>query len=320
MVLKRGGVTLMRSIGRCGVRILLYHRFPASAKASLEAQCAHLRRHYHVVSLDQVGRWLSNREILPNNSLAVTVDDGYRDFYLTAYPVFRSYGIPVTMFLTTDFLDAGSWLWVDRVKYACSHTPVPLAEIPFGRDDVREFRFATQEECQAAATEIKNRAKRMSNRERLRFVMEDLPHLLKVTVPVIPPEEYQPLRWDDVRGMAKCRISFGAHTKTHPILSSVEGRDDLIQEIHGSKKRIEEELDNPILHFAYPNGTWDDFSPQVVETVKTGSFQTAVIAMGGVNGKSTDPFMLRRNAVEASSPEMVFGRFATGFRGVRSEP
>src|SRR5437667_11433043 len=80
-VWKAGGVNLMRRAGRRGVRILLYHRFPASARASLEAQCAHLRRHYHLVSLDEVAGWLHNADRLPHNSLAVTVDDGYRDFY-----------------------------------------------------------------------------------------------------------------------------------------------------------------------------------------------------------------------------------------------
>jgi peptidoglycan/xylan/chitin deacetylase (PgdA/CDA1 family) len=313
MMLRHGGISVMRTLGRRGVRILLYHRFPAAIKTSLEAQCAHLRRHYHLVSLDQVAAWLRDGESLPANSLAVTVDDGYRDFYFTAYPLFSAYKIPVTIFLATDFLDHHSWLWVDRVNFACRHTRVRSARIPLAANETVEFAFGSLEQREESIIAIKARAKRMSNDQRLRLVVEDLPRLLKVAVPDRATEEYEPLRWDEVREMAANNIDFGAHTRTHPILSSVSDHKSLVEEIEVSRKRIEQELDKPVPHFSYPNGTWDDINSQVVDTVKNGGFRTAVVAQGGVNFRDADPFLLRRNTVAPESSEMVFARFATGF-------
>jgi peptidoglycan/xylan/chitin deacetylase (PgdA/CDA1 family) len=313
VMLRAGGVTLMRRYGRHGVRILLYHRFPTSTRASLEAQCVHLRTYYNLVSLDQVAGWLRNGDVLPHNALAVTVDDGYRDFYQNAFPVFSAYDIPITVFLATDFLDRGEWLWVDRVNYLCKHTRLQSAIIPLGARTEREVHFHSRAQRSESSSLIRSAAKKMENGERRRLIELDLPRLLNVAVPPAATEDYEPMRWDEIRHMATRRIDFGAHTQSHPILSSVLDREMLANEIQGSQRRIEEQLDKPVLHFSYPNGTWDDITSGTVDIVKQ-AFHTAVVAQGGINFVDDDPFLLRRNTVDPSSSELIFGRFATGFR------
>jgi peptidoglycan/xylan/chitin deacetylase (PgdA/CDA1 family) len=91
----------VRWLNRCGLRILMYHRF--SDRAALARQCAHIRRHYHPVSMAAVADWLHAGHSLPPYALAVTVDDGYGDFQEAGYPVFAEYGIPVTVFLVNRF-------------------------------------------------------------------------------------------------------------------------------------------------------------------------------------------------------------------------
>jgi len=300
--------------GRRSIRILLYHRFPAAARSSLEVQCAHIKKHYRLISLDDIACWLQGDISLPHNSLAVTVDDGYRDFYLNAYPVFASYQIPVTIFLTTDFLDHRNWLWVDRVRYMCSRTQVRSARISSDSGQFHEFFFQMSTAREQATVAIKEIAKAMSNPQRLRFVMDELPRILKVTVPDQVTTDFEPLKWDEVREMASTCISFGAHTKSHPILSSLRSSVTLLEEIGGSKLRLESELDRSVLHFSYPNGMANDIDPDVVASVKNSGFKTAVVAQGGVNTRHTDRFLLRRNTVAPESGELEFGRFATGFR------
>lgn len=312
-VLSAGGLRVMREIGRRGVRILLYHRFPASARRSLEAQCAHLRRHYNLVSLSEVGAWLRGEGRLAPNSLAVTVDDGYRDFYSTAYPVFTACRIPVTVFLATDFLDRKCWLWVDRIEYAFRLTRLRTVALVLSGER-KEFALDSGDQRYVATATVKSAAKKMTNEAKLALVLHDLPDLLQVTLPPEPPEEFAPLSWDEVRQMHADGIDFGAHTKTHPILSSLGSHSHLSEEILGSKRRIEDELGRTVLHFSYPNGTWPDLNSTVMDIVKSGGFETAVTAQGGVNFKKVDPFLLRRNTVESQSAEALFGRYATGFR------
>src|SRR5487761_450278 len=97
-----------RAARRGRLRILNYHRFPED-RSHLIAQCEHIRRYYQPVSMRSVAESLGGGAPLPAHAVAVTVDDGYRDFLLHGHPVFLMYGIPATMFVVTDFVDGRGW-------------------------------------------------------------------------------------------------------------------------------------------------------------------------------------------------------------------
>ena len=109
-----GAVKAVRSFKRRNLRILMYHQFSPDRK-TLAEQCEHMRRYYQPVSLTSISESLETGRPLPPNSIAITVDDGYRDFFLHAYPVFLEYQIPATVFLVSDFLDEKLWLWWDQI-------------------------------------------------------------------------------------------------------------------------------------------------------------------------------------------------------------
>jgi peptidoglycan/xylan/chitin deacetylase (PgdA/CDA1 family) len=289
---------MARWINRKGLRILMYHRF--SDRDALAWQCAHIRAHYTPVSMEQVGDWLSHGAPLPQNALAVTVDDGYRDFYQVAYPLFREYGIPATVYLVSDFLDRELWLWVDQVKYAFLHGQAPRPEL------------ATVQTRKRAAYEMTESAKRIPNSERLRL-LAGLPAQLQVALPEEAPPEYEPLRWDEVREMAAAGFEFGAHTRTHPVLSRVAG-EELADEIAGSKRQIEQQVGRPVDHFCYPNGSNEDFRPDAVEAVRAAGYRTAVTTETGLNYPGADRFQLMRIGVEPGLDHDYFARCSAGFR------
>jgi len=53
---------------------------------------------------------------LKANSVLLTVDDGYQDFYNLAFPILKKYEVPATVFFTTDFIDKRIWLWHDLLN------------------------------------------------------------------------------------------------------------------------------------------------------------------------------------------------------------
>lgn len=279
-----GAIAAARWKNRRRLRILMYHRF--ADREAIARQCAHIRAHYTPVSLTQAADWLQGGG-WPDNALAITVDDGYRDFYQVAYPVFREYGIPAMVYLVSDFLDARQWLWVDRVRWAYLHSGSSL-------DSAR------------AAIEA---AKLLPNVERLAWLD---------TLPVRPPEqvppEYAAMTWDEVRDAAGHGIEFGAHTVTHPILSRVSGEDELRAEIAGSKRRIEEELGRGVDHFCYPNGSAHDFTAQAVEVVRASGFRTATVTTVGTVAPGDDALRLRRIGVEPGYEELYFAECAAALR------
>jgi peptidoglycan/xylan/chitin deacetylase (PgdA/CDA1 family) len=284
---RAGGLRLARALTRKGLRILMYHRFPNGSRAALERRCAHIRKYYNPVTLGTAARTLREGERLPANALAVTVDDGYRDFYETAFPVFASFGIPVTVYLVADFMDGRCWLWVDRVQHAFEHTPLKQAEIPLSPGNSVVMRLESPEDRERAARTVIEAAKRMPDTGRVKL-HESLPALLGTTVPEAPPAEYAPLTWDSVREMGAHGIEFGPHTRTHPILSRIGDAERLRDEIDGSRRRIEEETGKPAVHFCYPNGRYEDIGQQVLEKVRAAGFETGVVTAEGLNFPGTN--------------------------------
>lgn len=306
-----GGLALARWVNRAGLRILMYHRF--SDRAALAGQCAHIRKHYRPVSMADVSEWLHAGRSLPPRALAVTVDDGYRDFLESGYPVFAEYQIPVTVFLVTDFMDGKSWLWFDRILYAFAQTRIPEPAIEMPEGQVLRFTLGSPASRRAAGQQVADRAVAWSGAARLKFV-EDLPRMLETQVPEQAPPDCRPLSWDEVRTLASSGVEFGAHTKTHPILSSLSNPDELRDEIAGSKARIEAKLDQPVLHFCYPNGKVEDIGSAAVETVRLSGMRTAVTAEPGLNQAHQNAFLLHRIGADPGHEDLYFQRGLAGWR------
>jgi peptidoglycan/xylan/chitin deacetylase (PgdA/CDA1 family) len=300
-----GIVHAVRASKRRGCRILVYHRF-SEDRSYLIAQCEHIRRHYQPVSMRRVAEGLSTDAPLPDNAVAITVDDGYRDFLVHAQPVFSSYEIPATVFLVTDFLDGKSWLWWDQVEYLFDQTQYIFIEF-VGR------KFDTQSDPKRAAYQVSEVLKRLPNAERLAR-LDMLQRQLGVELPERPPAEYEPLTWQEVRKLAAEGVEFGCHTRSHPILSSIASPGELHGEIAGSKQRLDEELGCLTLHFCYPNGTWADFNEQTVAIIRSCGFATAVTAESGFNYAGTDPFRLFRLGISPTFPELRFIELLAGLR------
>ncbi len=304
-----GGLQGVRFWNRRGFRILMYHDFPAvpGLQEALAKQCAHIARNYEVVSLTYIGRHLREGRPLPKNALAVTVDDGNRDFLLNGYPIFNSHKIPVTVFVVSGFLDQQLWFWWDQVMYLMGKSPRTSFEFSLAPGQPpRQFSIATPEERQRATTTITEALKALSTDDRHKALHEELENILHVKLPMEPPPHMAPMTWSEVRHLTENGVDVGAHTVTHPVLSRIKDHDQLIREVAESKKRIEEELHRPVLHFCYPYGLKSDFDDRVVKVVEQCGFQTAVTAEHGLNTMTSPPFQLRRFSIDPMLPEFYF--------------
>ena len=117
--------------------------------------------------------------------------------------------------------------------------------------------------------------------------------------------------WDEARGWGTMRlmtaeqirfwvtqgIEFGAHSRTHADLTSLDAR-ELTQEVAGSASDLESLLGMRAVSFAYPYGLRNE---RVHECVR-GAFDLAFIADDqdeGVNDLHTDPHLLLRTMVQS---------------------
>ncbi|HEX4809721.1 MAG TPA: polysaccharide deacetylase family protein [Bryobacteraceae bacterium] len=305
-----GGIQAFRTLTRDAVRILMYHNFPRDA-AVLRAQCEHLVRYYRPVAMKQVAAALHGGEPLPARAVAITVDDGYRDFLLYAHPVLREFGIPATVFLVSDFIDGRSMLWWDRLAYAFRETT--RDKVAFAVNGARRTIEIDRRRPLEQSRLIVGELKKLPNAERTKTIDEVI-EALAVTEPHTPPEEFAPLSWNEIRLLAKSNVEFGAHTRTHPILSSLASREETQQEIGYSRDRLAAELGSPFLHFCYPNGRDDDIGDDAIRVTRECGFQTAVTTMPGANriSRHTDPWRLKRLGVSFDLPLYYFAELLAG--------
>jgi len=310
---RSGGVALLRLRNAKRNRVLTYHRFQNAAAHSFDEQCAHLENFYTPVNLDDVVAFLRDGKTLASNSVAITVDDGYRDFYIRAYPSLKRHGIQATVFLMTDFVDRRTWPWWDQLHYAFLHTPLPSPVLQIADGVVLEYALLDAASRIEAGERTAEAMKSVPNARRLELIAR-LPELLQVNIPRDAPPPSEPLSWDEVREMASHGIGFGAHTKSHPILSSLESDQQIRDEIEGSRDRIADELGRPPMHFSYPNGRRQDIGERIRTMVERAGFQTAVSTESGFNDRATDPYFLRRISMEPSVPGLYFRQQVAGFR------
>jgi peptidoglycan/xylan/chitin deacetylase (PgdA/CDA1 family) len=94
--------------GRQRAVIVMYHSFTPGgwAATSPDAWRSHLellRETREVVPLGRLVAALANREAT-DRMVAVTIDDGYEDFFTVAYPIVRELRVPVALFVPTGFI------------------------------------------------------------------------------------------------------------------------------------------------------------------------------------------------------------------------
>ncbi len=91
------------------VGVLCYHSIGAAAaettisSSAFAAQLAYLHARGHAfVSLAAVAGWMRGEQELPQKAVALTFDDGYRDFLTTALPILERLRAPATVFVVGD--------------------------------------------------------------------------------------------------------------------------------------------------------------------------------------------------------------------------
>jgi peptidoglycan/xylan/chitin deacetylase (PgdA/CDA1 family) len=284
-------------------RILMYHRFARHSLGrrvgadDLEVQAKLLRdNRFNVVSVkDLCARIEEGRPIMPK-TVAITVDDGYEDFYTWAYPVFAKYALPVTVYITTDFIDQRTWLWPDTIEYILETSGRRHLTVQLG-DEQKEFDLQTVPQRRLAWSSIGSHCLSVSNNER-EVVIKRLAEHLQVKIPDVPVREYGAMRWHQLREMSRNGIDVGGHTRTHPVLTSINSS-QADAEIRGSKVQIEHQLDQSADSFAYPNGTRSDYNEAVKALVRAAGYKNAMVAFADAS-VTDDLFELRRYPIGAN--------------------
>jgi peptidoglycan/xylan/chitin deacetylase (PgdA/CDA1 family) len=94
------------------VPVLSYHKISESkadamtvTRESFESQMRFLKENgYRVVTMDEFFDFLDFKTDLPEKSVVITFDDGWRSLYELAFPILKRYGYPATLFISTRMI------------------------------------------------------------------------------------------------------------------------------------------------------------------------------------------------------------------------
>ncbi len=92
------------------VPILMYHSVASRSQNALtvsseafERQMRFLKTHkYNVVTLEALADLVSRAKNIPPRTVAITLDDGYKNNYTNAFPVLKKYGLKATEFIIVN--------------------------------------------------------------------------------------------------------------------------------------------------------------------------------------------------------------------------
>ncbi|MEW8506765.1 MAG: polysaccharide deacetylase family protein [Candidatus Thiodiazotropha sp.] len=296
---KVGYFDIVKMFQKERVAILMYHRFSEEneqfkiSRKEFDVQLKYLKGKYNFIKLKDYVDCLYNRgNRLPPNPLIITIDDGYKDNYLYAYPVLKKYNVPATIFLTTDFISEKKWLWADMLNYILTNATDEKFNIML--DGVQtDFDISSKSLLHKSQLNLFNHLASIDNHQKNELI-DALADRLKVEVPGQVTSKYDSLTWPQIVEMSQNGIDFGSHTCSHPICSRLQ-EEELLRELSISKEVIEKQLGDDVSLFCYPNGQPNDINKLVVDSVQRTGYRAAVTTTYGFNDcTDNDAFSLKR--------------------------
>ncbi|GAB3370239.1 polysaccharide deacetylase family protein [Massilia agri] len=285
--------------------VVNYHRILALPDPMLESepdvstfrwQMALLARCFNVLTLPEALAALDAGR-LPPRAVCITFDDGYRSLYDLALPVLQEFRLPATVFVTSGYID-GRTMWNDHIIEA-------VQELPAGQLDLRDlglgnYSLRSLEERKTTLGELTEASKYLPPPARLALV-ERLAAMVGDHADRAPM-----LSADMLVSLDRHGIEIGAHTVSHPILTSLDD-ESARHEIVAGKEQLEAVLGKPVRLFAYPNGkAGKDFDARHVAMARDAGFMAAFTTLPGAIRRGDDRFALSRSRPWDKTP-LMFG-------------
>lgn len=242
----------------------------------LERAIAQVRRQdFEIVSLDEAHFRLIEGETNQKPFVCFTFDDGYRDNFDYAYPIFRRHRLPFAVYVATDYPDGHGDLWWLALEQVIAKRPVLDIKI----DGLSRRLHCSTPPAKEAAFETVYGWLRTINETDAREVVRELCQSADVHAPSLCRDQI--MNWDEIRQLADDPlVTVGAHTRRHYALAQLslaEAR----AEIGGSIARIEQETGRACRHFSYPYGDTASCGQREFDLAREFNMKTAVTTRPG---------------------------------------
>lgn len=302
--------------------ILMFHRvLPVSEKLrihnhkSLEISPDRLegiieffkKRNYDFISLDDLVALKNSPSKKSERKFVVfTFDDGYVDNYLYAYPIFRKYHVPFTIYVATNLPDSTATLW----WYLLEDIVVKRTSLRVDVDGTEmTFRTETVKEKEMVFNKIRNWLA-VADEKSLSTLLSSLFRGSEDEIAAKTKE--LSLTWQQIQELSQdSLVTIGSHTVNHFPLNSLTAEKSTY-EILESKKIIESQIAREVKHFCYPLGS---YGTKEIEILGKTSYATATtIKMANIFAENLQhPLALPRIMINTLTTDKILSLQVNGF-------
>lgn len=255
------------------------------------------KRHYRIVSLDDVAAARRGERALPPRALLVTFDDGWSDNADYALPVLEREGVPAVIFTVADAIGRDAAFWQEQLVAAWRARRLGEADVAAiagqaradvaGREGIDGLRRAI------AALEGLGSAERERILAPYRERLADARRLMVTRA--------------DLARLRAGGVAIGLHGKTHTPMTRA---DDVDAELDAARRIVAGHLDVPpseLATLSFPHGR---FSPEIVARARALGYQllfTSVPSLNRTDAGCGD--LLARVGIETELAQDASGRF-----------
>ncbi|MBB4262711.1 MULTISPECIES: polysaccharide deacetylase family protein [unclassified Bradyrhizobium] len=243
----------------------------------LRATLCHLRsRDIDIVSMDDLHERLVQGRF-DRRFAAFTFDDGYRDNLDYALPVLREFDAPLAVYVASDFAEGTGRLWWVALEAVIAKAE--QVDVRIGNSALR-LDATTPAAKQATFDRLHDWLRALPGEHDLAREIEALCTTYDVDMAALCRSLC--LSWAEVKSFAADPlVTIGAHSVSHCNLAKV-AEDVAAREIATSRARIEQALQRPVLHLAYPYGDREAAGMREFGLAATAGFKTAVTTRPGM--------------------------------------
>lgn len=224
--------------------------------------CDYKSQGYSFENIDTIVSSLGRRKA--RKQVNISFDDGFADIYTYAFPIFKKFNIPFTIYLTTDMPDGKADLWWVQLEHYCNGNVEMFESIIRQCYDSRE-------------------------------PMADVMH--RITSSSLDTElcRESSLTWNQINEMVVSGLcTLGSHTISHPGLTRIS-KEQMRKELEESRKILLQHFPSlSVNHFSYPHSMQD---PNIRNCVATYGYESAVLGYGGNIHYGENNYMLNRHYI-----------------------
>ena len=297
---KLGINNLFRLINRKKLIILLYHGISKKdfkfyhrrylPKSIFIKQITYLKKkNYKFITLTDWVKIIKINSRLKHRYVILTFDDGLKSVVDHAYPIMKKYGAKGCFYIVSDIIGNNKLLWTDYLDvFFRNYNDSKFKFLFNGQEFI--YKINSELDLLKIFADIKIKLRLLPNKERIEYLNQfSLSNNINNFQNV--PKDYLIVNWEELISLDREILEIGGHTKTHPLLTVLNKKDEFLKELFESKKEIEQKIGYSIKHFCFPAGNYDKTT---IHYTKKHGYLTAVTIKQGLNLINSDLFQLKR--------------------------